>query len=118
MISLPKNCLLTSIDWGLPEPEFYPRERLTPLISMWQPWAQWIELGWKRVESRTHQRFASLLGRRIGIHISPYWDTNWLREAEPFLTPSQIGQTQDFQKEYRGVVRFTVMVDSARNLIA
>lgn len=96
---------------GLPD-----TSELTPLISMWQPWAQWVELGWKRFETRTHKRFASLLGRRIGIHISQHWDKNWERDAGLFLSATQIGRTRSFPKEQRGVVRFTVKVDLIRDL--
>ena len=38
-----------------------------PCISLWQPWASLIALGWKTVETRGHNRFACLAGRRIAI---------------------------------------------------
>lgn len=44
------------------------------VISMWQPWASWVAWGWKTVETRTHTRFASLVGKRIGIHAAQTFD--------------------------------------------
>jgi hypothetical protein len=52
-----------------------------PIISLWQPWAQWVALGWKLIESRTHNRFKSLLTKRIGIHASAKWDAEWSMQA-------------------------------------
>jgi hypothetical protein len=43
-------------------------------ISLWQPWAQWVALGWKTIETRSHNRFASLVGQRIAIHAAQKWD--------------------------------------------
>jgi len=37
-------------------------------ISLWQPWATWVSLGWKTIETREHDRFKSLIGQRIAIH--------------------------------------------------
>jgi len=57
-------------------------------ISVWQPWAQFIVLGWKTIETRTHDRFKSLVGQRIFIHAAGKIDNedNWVR----FLTSIQL----------------------------
>ena len=39
-----------------------------PVITLYQPWATWIMRGWKTIETRTHNRFASLLHQTILIH--------------------------------------------------
>jgi len=39
-----------------------------PAITLWQPWASLISRGFKRIETRTHARFRSLVGQRIAIH--------------------------------------------------
>ena len=54
-------------------------------ISLWQPWATWIALGWKTIETRTHKRFASLVGERIAIHACMKWDKTAIEKAEPYL---------------------------------
>jgi len=41
-----------------------------PVITVHQPWAQWIIEGFKEIETRTHDRFKSLEGKRILIHAS------------------------------------------------
>jgi len=37
-------------------------------ISLWQPWATFVAIGWKTIETRTHQKFNSLIGQSIAIH--------------------------------------------------
>jgi hypothetical protein len=44
------------------------------VISLWQPWAQWVSIGLKSIETRLHPRFASLVGQRIAIHAAARWD--------------------------------------------
>lgn len=63
--------------------------RTTPCITLYQPWASWIAMGWKSIETRTHQRFGSLLDKRIGIHAGMRWDPAALATATPFLTLEQ-----------------------------
>jgi len=66
-----------------------------PVITLWQPWAQWIMLGWKTIETRTHSRFASLENKIIYIHAGGKWDKSALNLARPYLTKEQIEQTID-----------------------
>lgn len=87
---------------------------LMPCISLWQPWAQFIALGWKTIETRTHSRFASLVGRRIAIHASQTWDKNWQAAAGPWLTGQQIDQVQGNWP--RGTIVCTANVDIHRAL--
>ncbi|MBU6232169.1 hypothetical protein KGP36_06000 [Patescibacteria group bacterium] len=68
----------------------------TPIISMYPPWANWVALGWKTIETRTHNRFKSLAGRYIGIHAPLKWDNRALELAAPFLTYEQFGLSKDF----------------------
>lgn len=49
-----------------------------PAITIHQPWASWISWRLKSIETRTHNRFASLKGQRIAIHAGKAWD----RDAE------------------------------------
>ena len=83
-----------------------------PIISMWQPWAQWVSLEWKTIESRLHDRFKSLEGRRIGIHASLKWDSNWLMAASEFLTYEQRNRTLEFKRILHPAVICTAMVSS------
>jgi hypothetical protein len=41
-----------------------------PVITVHQPWASLIIEGYKTIETRTHDRFKCLVGKRIGIHAS------------------------------------------------
>src|SRR3569623_1765459 len=54
---------------------FETKHEALPVISLWQPWAQWVMLGWKTIETRLHARFKGLNGKVIGIHASQHWDS-------------------------------------------
>lgn len=61
-----------------------------PIISLWQPWAQWVALGWKTIETRTHHKFAGLAGKRIAIHAALKWDKSAIEAARPYLSNEQL----------------------------
>jgi hypothetical protein len=86
-----------------------------PIISMWMPWSIWVMRGWKGIESRTHNRFKSLLGKRIGIHSSQKWDPAWSDAAGPYLTYQQLMETFNFAHS-GGKVICTAMVINYREL--
>lgn len=54
-------------------------------ISLWQPWAQFVVSGVKTIETRTHNRFKSLVGQRILIHASAKWDNYWYLKAKIYI---------------------------------
>ena len=62
-------------------------------ITMWQPWATWVELGFKTIETRTHARFMSLAGQRIAIHAGKHYDNDARKLAAPYLTPGMVKMT-------------------------
>lgn len=95
--------------------DLFDMDRRTPIISMWQPWAQWVELGWKTIESRRHKRFASLAGQRIGIHRAQHWDDGWIEDARRYLTDEQFEQTMEMPT-LGSIVRCTVLVTVHRPL--
>jgi len=39
-----------------------------PAITLWQPWATWIALRWKTIETRPHPHLARLAGFRVALH--------------------------------------------------
>lgn len=62
-------------------------------ITLWEPWATLIAMGLKTIETRTHGRFVSLVGKRIAIHAARRrWDADapideWLRRG--WLSPDE-----------------------------
>lgn len=50
-------------------------------ITLWQPWATWIALGIKTIETRSHNHFAFLAGERIAIHAGKRFDDDAVWEA-------------------------------------
>lgn len=64
-----------------------------PCISLWQPWASWVAWGLKSIETRTHNRFATLRGRTIGIHAANRWDLDAFAAARGFITEAMIKDT-------------------------
>lgn len=79
-------------------------------ISLWQPWAQWVALGWKSIETRTHPRLRSLVGQRIGIHATRKVDRSALFAAERWLTDAQFEKTTHFP-ETSGIICTVKVID-------
>jgi hypothetical protein len=78
----------------------------------------WVILGWKPIETRTHNRFKGLVGERVAIHAADRWDPDWVRAVE-FLTDEQIRETAkmyDDPKYVGGCVLGSVMVMGHRLL--
>jgi hypothetical protein len=71
-------------DNELPQGQIY-----LPCISMWRPWSSWVAWGWKPIETRTHNRFKSLVGKRIGIHAARQFDVKSRHLANHYLTDGQ-----------------------------
>ena len=92
------------------------REKML-VISLWMPWAFWVSLKWKPIETRLHRRFASLVGKRIGIHCSLKWDNMAIDAAAKYLTPEQIIHTKNMLR-MGGAVICTALVESFRKLTA
>ena len=88
---------------------------LMPVISLWKPWANWVALEWKTIETRTHKRFACLLGKRIGIHCSMRWDDAAIDAARAYLTEYQIVQTNNFLRTGNAII-CTALVTGFREL--
>lgn len=63
---------------------------ILPVITLYQPWATWIIRGWKTIETRTHERFSSLLHKTILIHAGLQTDSSDLTVKNPYLTREQI----------------------------
>lgn len=53
-------------------------------ITLWQPHASWIEMKWKTIETRDHDRFKGLVRKRIAIHAGMEVDREALK-TEAFL---------------------------------
>lgn len=90
---------------------------ILPVISMWMPWANWVALGWKPIETRTHVRFRSLLGKRIGIHATLKFDMTALYAALPYLSDTQLSASDQFLK-IGGAIICTAFVKEFRELTA
>lgn len=71
-----------------------------PIITLWQPWAQWVALGWKTVETRTHNRFKGLVGKDILIHAGMSLDSYAIDAAKQYLSPEQLAQTVNQDGDY------------------
>lgn len=65
-------------------------EEICPVITLYQPWASWIMRLWKWIETREHDRFACLKGKRILIHAGQRTDDSHLTVNNPYLTKEQI----------------------------
>jgi len=90
-------------------------------ISLHQPWATWVCLKWKTIETRTHERFKSLKGQQIAIHAAQKIDeAAFLNEYLPhYLRPHHhrildINNMIMFVKMNRGKIICTAKIVDAR----
>ncbi len=84
------------------------------VITLWQPWATFIMLGWKTIETRTHDRFKNLIGETIGIHAGNAFDRDWEELAGEYLSGHQLTTIKcnfDFFNEARGKIICTTKVE-------
>lgn len=56
-----------------------------PVISLWQPWSAWVIAGYKPIETRLHDKFRSLIGKRIAIHSTAKWDDKAIEAAFDYV---------------------------------
>lgn len=83
-----------------------------PVITLYQPWATWIMREWKLIETRTHNRFNSLVGKRILIHAGMTTDANAINN--PYLTKEQLLLNPD--EMVNGFILGSAFVDSSGEL--
>lgn len=84
-------------------------------ISLHQPWAQWVVAGLKTIETRTHNRFASLKGQRIAIHASMRFNLDAVETALKYA-PKQRYKLAAVHTIYPGKIIGTVQVLDSRVL--
>ena len=90
-----------------------------PAITLWQPWASWVAWLWKLNETRTHDRFAGLLGKRIAIHAGKTFDLHAIEMIQRLLIEHHGMRLGDYlmrrlpERRYwpYGCVLCTAMVD-------
>lgn len=56
-------------------------------ISLWRPWDLFVLIGWKTIETRTHERFKGLVGTTIAIHSAKKIDPHWRTMVASYLAP-------------------------------
>lgn len=86
-------------------------------ITLWRPWASWIALGHKSIETRLHNRLASLAGKRIAICAGRTYDQNALQIARPFLAHVPIEQRLRFA-HCSGVIALATVSQHRRLTVA
>ena len=59
-----------------------------PTLTLWSPWGFLIPAGFKDIETRTHNKYRGLKGRRIAIHAGMKWDGKWKDAALRYM-PAQ-----------------------------
>ena len=79
-------------------------------ISMWQPWATWVEKEWKKTETRRHNRLACLAKRekRIAIHAAQKWDPDWRDKAGDWLSSEQYDETDEAEFNFLHIEQYGV----------
>lgn len=84
-------------------------------ITLWQPWAMFVAVGWKSIETRTHQRFKSLVGQRIAIHAAKKIDeASIFNNFVPDMNAPQVVEYRRMIDECKGQILCTATVADAR----
>ena len=75
-----------------------------PVLTLIQPWASWVAMGWKTGETRTSSTLLNrIAGKYFLVHAGKAWDPEALGAAEQWLTHEQKVQTHSFL-EVRGQI--------------
>lgn len=84
-------------------------------ISLHQPWATFIALKWKTIETRTHEKFKGLIGQRIAIHAAKKIDlSDFFTGRLPCqLEPEDAETLTALIRSHRGRVICTALVKNA-----
>lgn len=85
-------------------------------ISLRQPWAYFVSVKLKTIETRTHQRFKSLVGQRIAIHSGQKSGCFAMQRLVPLLSlsPFILENINSTIEEGRGNILCTAIVTAAR----
>lgn len=83
-------------------------DNILPVITLYQPWATWVADGLKLIETRTHNRFGSLLGKTIFIHAGLTTDKHAL--------PNKYLNGRPYSEPVNGVLLCTAFVKSVGKL--
>ena len=85
-------------------------------ISLWGPWALWVAMKWKTIETRTHDRFKGLEGQTIAIHMAKKVDTTQglIPEGRNIGSTVEVLNVAMLMELWAGKVICTAFVDKAR----
>jgi hypothetical protein len=61
--------------------------KIIPVITLYQPWATFVIIGLKTIETRLHPKLKSLAGKTIGIHAGMKYDDS--DEWVPYVTEEE-----------------------------
>lgn len=84
-------------------------------ITLWQPWAMFVAMKWKSIETRKHARFKGLVGQRIAIHAAQKVnEAGFFNEFLPQMNALQIENLVMTSFICRGRIICTAKVAEAR----
>ena len=86
------------------------------VITIHNPWAYWISLGIKKIETRIHNKFKNLINQRIAIHASKAFDTQALSLAENFVSAEYLKFDEHIESMHYGAIVCTAFVADHRLL--
>ena len=89
-------------------------------ISMHMPWALWVTIKWKGIETRTHNKFKNLKGERIAIHATQqlyeteFYNEYFRQRINKKDNLIQISNQMYMANMHRGMIMCTAVVKEAR----
>ena len=85
-------------------------------ISLWQPWATFVAMKFKVIETRPHERFRSLVAEKIAIHAALKVDRlgEWIDYLPLKISLLQAENIETLVKLSRGTIVCTATVMAVR----
>jgi len=71
------------------------KQTIFKAITLYEPWASWVIMGYKTIETRTHDRLKNLKGQTIIIHAGQKIDKSDAAFNNPYLKKFEIEATYD-----------------------
>lgn len=88
--------------------------KIIPVITLKQPWASWVMMGLKTIETRTHTRFKELVNTEVGIHSGLSLDHSDYVINNPYLSKEIIIETMKTSPQ--GVLLGSIFSNEFREL--
>lgn len=87
-----------------------------PTLTLWSPWGFLIPAGFKSIETRTHNKYRKLKGRRIAIHAGQRYHAEAAAMISRYSADAIRWMKENLKSQATGRITCTAFVKDARPL--